>query len=103
MSTKRVSGRSHKQTGRSCRALREEYEMGRFARSVVVEVAKIAAFGGCAFLIAGGMGCGGGEPGGQTGTGGSSSTGTGGAHTTAGAGGAGGAAGVAGGAGSTSS
>lgn len=76
--------------------------MRTFPRFLVVDVARFVAAGGFAFLIAGGLGCGGGEsPGatGQGGKGGSSAMGTGGTAVTAGTGGA---SGVAGGAGSSS-
>jgi hypothetical protein len=76
--------------------------MRTFPRFLAVDVARFVAAGGFAFLIAGGLGCGGGEsPGatGQGGKGGSSAMGTGGTAVTAGTGGA---SGVAGGAGSSS-
>jgi len=81
--------------------------MRTFPRFLVVDVARFVAAGGFAFLIASGLGCGGGESsgatghggqGGQGGTGGSSATGTGGTAVTVGTGGA---SGVAGGAGSS--
>ena len=76
--------------------------MRTFPRFLAFDVARFVAAGGFAFLIAGGLGCGGGEsPGatGQGGKGGSSAMGTGGTAVTAGTGGA---SGVAGGAGSSS-
>ena len=50
--------------------------MPTFPRFFVVDVARIVAVGGFAFLIAGGLGCGGSESPGGSGKGGSSATGT---------------------------